>query len=195
MEAEAHRELMTAAVAHEQVAHLAALAGDLEASRSAFRAAADSYRASWESASPTSFGRLVGMQKAAILAGDGLEEAGYVEAALAGGEARSPTAAYARAIAALVLGEDERAAEWAVLMRGGSPAFERTATAIAAVAAGDAAAYRAAVEAIVGDFAGREAHLTGVPIADTAMMLEALAESRGLGTGVAGPLMPKLTGS
>jgi hypothetical protein len=192
MEAEAHRELMSAAIAHEEVAHRAALAGDLEASRTAFREAAASYRASWEEASPTSFGRLVGMQKAAILAGDGREEAGYVLRALADAEATSPTAAYAQAIATLTLGDDRRAGEWAALMEGASPAFARAAAAITAMAGGDAAAYASAVRAIVEDFAGRETHLTGVPIADTALMLESLAGPRGLAAGLEGPLMPRL---
>ncbi|MEA2298879.1 MAG: hypothetical protein QOF77_1815 [Solirubrobacteraceae bacterium] len=195
MEAEAHRELMAAAIAREEIAHRAALAGELEASRAAFRDAAASYRASWESASPTSFGRLVGMLKAAILAGDAADEAAYVERTLAGGDATSPTAAYAQAIAGLVLGDDRRAAEWARSMRGASPAFERTATAILALAAADAAAYRTAVEEIVGDFASRESHLTGVPIADTALMLEELARPRGLAVGLDGPLTPRLTPS
>ncbi len=192
MEAEAHRELMATAIAREEDAHRAALAGELDASRAAFRAAAVAYRASWECASPKSFGRLVGMQKAAILAGDGAEEAEYVERALADAEASSPTAAYAQAIAALRLGHDARAVECAALMMDASPAFARAATAITALAVGDASAYRAAVSEIVDDFAGRDAHLTGVPIADTALMLEALAGARGLAAGLAGPLMPRL---
>jgi hypothetical protein len=192
VEVEAHRELMSAAIAREQIAHRAALDGNLAASREAFREAAAAYRASWESASPTSFGRLVGMLKAAILAGDGSEEAAYVEEALGEAEATSPTAAYAQAIAALRLGDDRRAEAWAGLMPGPSPAFARTAAAIVALADGDAAGYRAALEAIVEDFAAREDHLTGVPIADTALMLEALAAPRGLRVGLAGPLTPPL---
>ncbi len=192
VDGEAHRELMMSAIAREAQAHRAALAGETAASRDAFRAAAGTYRASWECASPTSFGRLVGMLKAAILAGGGAEEAAYVESALAAAEATSPTASYALAIAALVLGDDLHAGEWATQMRGASPAFVRAATAIAALAAGNGAAYRTAVEEIVDDFASREAHLTGVPIADTALMLEALAAPRGLQVGLDGPLTPSL---
>ena len=65
-------------------------------------------------------------------------------------------------------------------MRAGSPAFGRAADAIEALAGGDAEAYAAAVRAIVADFEAREEHLTGVPVADTALMLERLAEPRGL---------------
>jgi hypothetical protein len=194
-EVEPHKELMTAAIAHEARAHRAALDGDAQTSRAAFREAAATYRASWECATPKSFGRLVGMQKAAILAGDGVEEAEYVERALAGKEATSPTAAYAQAIAALRLGHDAKAAEWAALMMDASPEFARAATGITALAVGDASAYRAAIAEIVDDFSVREAHLTGVPIADTALMLEALAAPRGLRLGIEGPLMPDLEAS
>jgi hypothetical protein len=192
VQAEAHRELMSAAIAHEGVAHRAALAGEREGSRNAWREAAASYRESWECASPTSFGRLVGMLKAATLAGDARAEAEYVEWALAGAEATSPTAAYAQAIAALVLGHDRRAEAWAGSMRGASPAFDRAASAIVALADADPAGYERALGAIVEDFATRESHLTGVPIADTALMLEALAAPRGLRVGRRGPLMPSL---
>jgi hypothetical protein len=192
VEIEPHRELMSAAIACEEVAHRAALNGDLDAARAAFLEAAATYRASWELAGPKSFGRLVGMLKAGILAGRGLDDARYVEQTLAGADASSPTAAYAQAIAALTLGDDRRAAEWAELMLGGSPAFIRTGTAIAALAAADASAYHAVLAEIVDDFTARDAHLTGVPIADTALMLEVLAGPRGVRVGLDGPLLPRL---
>jgi len=191
-ETEPHRELMTAAIACEAQAHKAALAGDLDGSRAAFLEAAETYRASWELASPKSYGRLVGMLKAAILGGLGTDDARYVERTLAGAEATSPTAAYAQAIAALVLADDRRAIEWAELMRSASPAFVRASSAIAALASADAPAYRAVLGEIVEDFTGRDAHLTGIPIADTALMLEVLAGPRRLRAGVHGPLLPSL---
>jgi hypothetical protein len=192
VEIEPHRELMTAAIACEEVAHRAAVAGDLDASRAAFLEAAATYRASWELAGPKSFGRLVGMLKAGILAGRGIDDARYVEQTLDGAEATSPTAAYAQAVAALALADDRRAADWAELMLEGSPAFVRTGTAIAALARTDAPAYRAVLGEIVDDFTARDAHLTGVPIADTAMMLEVLAGPRALRVGLDGPLLPGL---
>ncbi len=75
-------------------------------------------------------------------------------------------------------------------MRGGSGAFDRTADAIAALATGDEDVYASALAAIVEDFAARDAHLTGVAIADTAMVLEALAQPRGLRQGLESPLLP-----
>lgn len=44
--------------------------------------------------------------------------------------------------------------------------------------------------AVVADFESRDAHLTGVPIADTAMLMEALAEPRGLAARPASQLVP-----
>jgi hypothetical protein len=69
-------------------------------------------------------------------------------------------------------------------------AFGRTGRALAAVAAGDRAAYAAALDEIVADFAGRERHLSGIAVADTALVLERLAEPRGLAARPVTPLIP-----
>jgi hypothetical protein len=151
------------------------------------RRAAERYRASWEAAPPRAFGRLVGYAKASVLAGD--EPAPYVREQL-GDEVDSPPAAWALALAALSAGDDEEAARAAEVMRGGSDAFGRAADAVAALAAGDRDAYRAAVDAIVDDFERREEHLTGVPIADTALVLERLAERRLLAVHPCSSLLP-----
>jgi hypothetical protein len=192
VQAEAHRELMAQAIAREGDAHRAALAGDRVASAAAYREAAERYRASWEAAPPASYGRLVGMLKAAILAGEGREQAGYAQQQLGELDAASPTAAYAQALAALVAGEDERALAWTIHMRGASEPFDRTAAARAALARRDGDAYREALAAIVADFEGRAEHLTGVAIADTALMLELLAEPRGLRVVPRSRLLPPL---
>ena len=176
-----HRELMRTAIEHEGEGHRAALRGDADAARAAYGRAVDAYRASWEAAPPEAYGRLVGLLKAAVLAGAPGEEAAYVRAAVSDEPASgSPTAAYALAVAALVAGDDHEAARWAGVMRAGSEPFARTAAAIESLARGDRAGYRDAVTAVVRDFEGREEHLTGVAFADTAAMLEALAEPRGL---------------
>jgi hypothetical protein len=186
-----HGELLQEAIRIEGSAQQALLRGDLARSRELFAAAADRYRASWEAAPPRSFGRLVGMEKAGILAGAGGEAAAYVRRALRD-EADSPPAFYALAIAALVQGDDELARASAAGMRNDDPAFDRTADAIDALARGDAAAYATVVRAIVADFEAREQHLTGVPFADTAVMLERLAAPRGIAARPASRLMPVL---
>ncbi|HEV2813155.1 MAG TPA: hypothetical protein VGW10_07895 [Solirubrobacteraceae bacterium] len=189
MDDEQHKVLLAEAVAREAEAHRALLAGDHVRARDELRAASDRYRASWDAAPPDAFGRLVGMVKAAVLAGEATTAARFVRSAV-GDEPSSPTSGYALAIAALVEGDDAVAARAAEAMRAGSEPFQRAADAIAALAAGDGSAYARAVEAIVADFAARESHLTGVPIADTALMLERLAGARGLAAGTTSPLLP-----
>jgi hypothetical protein len=183
--------MMAAAIERDAEAQRALLAGEDAAARESFAASAELYRRSWEEAPPQAYGRLVGMLKAAILAGEGTEQARYVCGALADDEATlsSPTASYARAVAALAVGDDAQARRISEGMAG-SEAFERTARAITALAARDQTAYTAAVEEIVRDFEQRTAHLTGVSIADTALMLERLAKARGMAAGVESPLLP-----
>ena len=175
---------MREAIAADGEAHRELLASG--AARTALRRAADRYRASWEAAPPRSYGRLVGYAKASILAGE--DPAPYVREQL--GEPDSPPAFWALALAALADGDDEGAARAAVGMHAGSEAFGRAADAVAALAAGDREAYAAAVGAIVADFEAREEHLTGVPIADTALVLERLAERRRLAAHPESELLP-----
>ena len=184
-----HRELLDQALAVEARAHRALLDGDDDAALMSLRAAAALYRASWEAAPPGSWGRLIGMLKAAVIAGDAVAEATYAVGQV-GEDATSPAARYATAIAALVLGNDEAAGAAAEGMRAGSPAFGRAADAIDALAGRDQDAYERALAAIVDDFEGRDDHLTGVAIADTALMLERLAEPRGMAARPASPLLP-----
>jgi predicted CoA-binding protein len=175
---------MRQAIAADGDAHRALLAGD--AAREPLRRAADRYRASWEAAPPRSFGRLVGYAKASILAGE--NPAPYVLERL--GEPDSPPAFWALALAALADGDDATAARAGAGMRAGSEAFGRAADAVAALAGGDREAYATAVRGIVADFEGRDEHLTGVAIADTALVLERLAERRGLAAHPRSALLP-----
>ncbi|MDP9383750.1 MAG: hypothetical protein M3P50_00675, partial [Actinomycetota bacterium] len=67
---------------------------------------------------------------------------------------------------------------------------DRAADAVAALARADAAGYAAALDAIVDDFEARDAHLTGVAIADTALVLERLATPRGMAARRRSALLP-----
>ena len=183
----AHADRLREAIAAEAVGHRALLAG--EPAAEALERAAALYRASWEAAPPRSFGRLIGMLKASVLAGEPHDAARYARAELCEA-ADSPPAAYALALAALIESDDATAAEAADGMRSGSDAMVRAADAIAALLACDAAAYGAAIRAIVADFERRDEHLTGVAIADTALMLERLAAPRGMASGTTSPLLP-----
>jgi hypothetical protein len=183
---------MSAAIERDAAGQQALLARDSAGARAAFAAAADLYRRSWEEASPTSYGRLVGLLKSAVLAGDALAAAAYAREALADEQllAGSPTASYARALAALIEGDDSDARRFSEAMAAGGDAFARTARAIAALAARDGLAYADALAAIVRDFEQRQGHLTGVAIADTALMLEQLAAARDMAVGIESPVMP-----
>ena len=115
------------------------------------------------------------MLKAAVLGGGGDEEAALVRGLLPEGGS-SPTSWYAVALAALILGDAPLALRGAEAMREGGDAFARAADAIAAIAGRDDAAAARAIALIADDFAARDAHLTGVAIADTAMLFATLRE-------------------
>jgi len=185
-----HQELLTAAIERDGAAQSALFTGDRQGATAAFSEAAELYRQSWKEAPPGSYGRLVGMLKSAVLAGGGEDQALYASNVLAGQREDSPTASYARGLAALIIGDDETAARASQGMRGGSEAFDRTAEAIAALASGDRGRYAAALEEIVRDFEHRSEHLTGVAVADTALTLEALAARRGIAAELTSPVLP-----
>jgi hypothetical protein len=182
---------MTAAIEHDGAAHRALFSGDRDAARGEFARSAELYRRSWETASPTSYGRLIGMLKSAVLAGGGEDEAAYATRELREDRSESQAAAYARALAALIGGDDAGASRWAARMRGGSDAFDRTADAIDALARRDRNDYGDAVGEIVRDFEQRADHLTGVAIADTALMLQELAARRGIAAELESPVVPR----
>jgi hypothetical protein len=183
---------MTEAVERDGSAQQALLAGDAAAARAQFAEAARLYRQSWVQAPPSAYGRLVGMLKSAVLAGAGDSEARYARDALVDADPASVTAAYARALAALIAGDDGEAETWARVMLGGNEAFARTGEAIAGIAASDRDRYAAALAAIVRDFEVRTEHLTGVAIADTALVLATLAARRGIVAAVQSPVLPAL---
>lgn len=184
----AHAELLAEGIAADGDAFRALLDGRPDDARGDLRRAADLYRRSWRLAPPRSYGRLVAHLKSAVLAGDAEDAAAWARGEL--DAADSPTSAYALALIALIEGEDREAQGAVATMRGGGEAFARAAAALGALAARDAAGYADAVAAIVADFEARDAHLTGVPIADTAMLTEALAERRGMAARPPSALMP-----
>jgi hypothetical protein len=188
-----HQELLTAAIDRDGQAQQALLAGERDQARHAFAEAAELYRQSWEQAPPTAYGRLVGMLKSAVLAGGGAVQAGYARRALGERDPESATASYAQALAALILGEDDEAEGWAGRMgSGSSDAFGRAAEALSALAAHDRDRYEVAMRAIVRDFEDRAEHLTGVAIADTALVLAALGVRRGIPVAIDSPVLPAL---
>lgn len=185
-----HVDLLAEAVAADGEAYRALFAGRMADAHDSLEAAAVLYRASWEAAPPRSYGRLVAYLKSAALAGEPEEAADYVRSRLGGG-CDSPTSCYALAVTALIDGDDALAARAATGMTEGGEPFARAAEALSALAARDRDRYARAVTAIVTDFEQRGAFLTGVAIADTAMLMEALAERRGLAVRPRSELIPE----
>ncbi|MDX6548380.1 MAG: hypothetical protein QOG33_1930 [Gaiellales bacterium] len=176
-------EHLTAALEAEREAHEALLHGRPAAGM--YARARDAYLASHAESGPESWGRLIGALKMAILAGDGVEP--IARRAIADtDQAEGAAAGYARALARVSLGE---APDVSVMLAQGD-AFARTGRALAALAVADRAAYAAAVDEILADFAAREQHLSGVVVADTALVLERLAEPLGLAARPVSPLLP-----
>jgi hypothetical protein len=158
-----------------------------------FARSAERYRESFAEAPPESWGRVVGALKARVLAGDwaGAEEDAAWALAVGAAASESPIARYAAALAALVLGDDAEAARLASGLPAAPDAFPPpVADALAALAAHDGRAYEDAARAVLASFEGREAYLEDVPVADTVIVLETLAERRGLAAALRSPLLP-----
>ena len=144
--------------------------------------AASSWRASWHDATPTSWGRPIGVMKALLLAGD---DAGAAEAAewaltLECEDAESPIGRYAAALALLVLGRDPDARHQAISIQEREDFPPAVADALAFIAAHDPVDYIEAVEAVLTSFETRDAYLEDVAVADTVMVLQILAARRGV---------------
>jgi hypothetical protein len=159
-----------------------------------FARSAERYRESWPDAPPGSWGRLIGALKSRILAGDWEGAQTDARWALeqnpaAGG---SPIGAYAAGLARLILGEDQQAAELAQILRSaGEDAFPpAVAEALAGLAAPDADVYATGCAAVLESFEAREAYLEDIPMADTVVVLEALAERRGMAVRPTSALLP-----
>lgn len=160
-----------------------------------FLTSAETYRASWESAPPGSWGRPIGALKAVVLAGDmtaGVETATWA-ASLGAEQAESPIAHYAAALAALVLGHDAEAARLAEELGEDSTFPKPTSAALAALAHREPARYREAVAAALVEFESRTDFLEDLPVADTVLVLDALAERRGLAVRPVSDLLPPAT--
>lgn len=188
------KQLVRAAMAAGGAALARLMQGRTAEAAGWFTRSAERYRESWPDAPPGSWGRLIGALKSRILAGDWEAAEGDARWALeqdpvAGG---SPVGAYAVALARLVLGEDRQAAELAEILRAADEdAFPApVAEAIAGLSVGDAGTYAAGCAAVLDSFETRDAYLEDIPVADTVIVLEALAARRGLATRPSSPFLP-----
>jgi hypothetical protein len=134
--------------------------------------------------------------KARLLAGDGpgAEDAARWALEAGAAESESPIGRYAAVLAHLVLGNDEQARPLASSLRGRGDFPNDVADAVATLAAEDRAGYILAVESVLESFESRDEYLEDVPVADTVLVLQALAERRGLTADLASPLLPTTRG-
>jgi hypothetical protein len=168
------------------------MSGGLEDARAWFDLAAQRYRESYELAPPGSWGRPIGALKARILAGDwaGAEEEARWALDEGAAEADSPIGRYAGALALLTLGRDEEARPVAGSLRERDDFPHDVADALATLAAEDPLGYTYAVESVLESFVQRDAYLEDMPVADTVVVLQALAERRHMAADLASPLLP-----
>jgi len=157
-----------------------------------FRRAASRYRESFADAPPESWGRPLGAMKALVLAGDRPGAEGAARWALAGGAADAPSAVgrYAAVVALLVLGDDELARLHADAIRIRDDFPHDVGDALAYIAARDIVGYAAAIRSVLASFEARDEYLEDLPVADTALVLQALARERGLDVPLSSRLLP-----
>jgi hypothetical protein len=157
-----------------------------------FGRAADRYRESFEDAPPGSWGRPIGAIKARLLAGDWEGARADARWALDAGaaEADSPIGRYAAALACLTLGDDEHARIHADAIRIRDDFSQDVGDALAFLAAHDVVGYTEAVEGVLDSFEQRDDYLEDIPVADTVLVLQALAAKRGVVVELSSPLLP-----
>jgi hypothetical protein len=176
-------------------AGLAALmAGDDDAARSLLRRAAEEYDSSWRAAPPGSWGRPIAMLRCRLMAGDAAGGRRDAEAALAAGalDAAGPIGGYCAALALLVLGRDDAALPVAERIAAEGLEPVSVAWALGALARGDTGALSGARREVLASFEGREAFLEGVPVADTLLVIDALARERNVEVErLDSPLLPR----
>jgi hypothetical protein len=168
------------------------MGGNTQPAREWFAKAVDRYRESYEHAPPGSWGRPIGMLKARVLAGDwdgAKRDAEWtLEEGAAGSE--SPIGRYAGCLALLVVGRDEEARVLADGLRTHDEFPQAVGDALALLAAQDVIGYIEAVERVLESFEARAEYLEDLPVADTVMVLQALANRRGMAAELNSPLLP-----
>jgi hypothetical protein len=155
------------------------MTGDREEAAEWLRRSAERYRESWDAGAATdAWGRPIGAMKALLIAGEDARDAARWALDAGAVEADSPIGRYAGVLALLVLGQDDEAG--ALVATLGEDFPSDVAETLRALADRDASSYGVAVESIRDSFATREAFLEDIPVADTALALDALCARRNL---------------
>jgi hypothetical protein len=168
------------------------MAGNPDDARAWFARAVERYRESYELAPAGSWGRLIAMLKARILATDwsGAEVDARWTLDQRPDDAKSAIGRYAATLALLVLGRDDDARVLADGLLSDDDFPAPVAAALAFIAAADQAGYVEAIEAVLESFESREEYLEDLPVADTVVVLQALAARRGMAVELSSPLLP-----
>jgi hypothetical protein len=156
------------------------MAGRTEDAFGWLRRSAERYRESWDGAPPDSWGRPIAAMKALILAADDASDAARWALEAGAADAESPIGRYAGTLALLVLGDDVGARVLGTTLRDRDDFPHDVADALVELAGADRVDYAIAVEDILGSFERRTDFLEDVPVADTVLVLQRLAEPRGL---------------
>ena len=167
--------------------------GRRDEARAWFDRAARRYRESFVDAPAGSWGRPIGALKARVLGGDwtGAEEEARWALDLGAADSESPIGRYAACLALLVLGEDADARPLASSLRERDDFPPAVADALAMLAARtDRLGYIDGVERVLESFEERDEYLEDIPVADTVLVLQALAARRGMAAELASPLLP-----
>jgi len=157
-----------------------------------FARAADRYRESFAGAPPGSWGRPIGAIKNRLLADDwdGARAASEWALAERAAAADSPIGKYAGCLAFLVLEHDREARVLADDLRTHDGFPTDVADALAMIAAQDVAGYVLAVESVLQSFETRDEYLEDIPVADTVLVLQALASARDMAAELESALLP-----
>jgi hypothetical protein len=133
--------------------------------------------------------------KSLVLAGDwsAAEEAARWALELGAAEAETPIGRYAGSLALLILGRDAEARPIAGSLRERDDFPNHVADALATIAAADRAGYVEAVERVLESFETRDEYLEDIPVADTVLVLQALATKRDIPAELTSPLLPSAT--
>jgi hypothetical protein len=142
--------------------------------------AAGRWRESWEHATPTSWGRPIGVVKALLIAGLDTDDAARWALEVGTATAESPIGRYAGCLALLTLERWPEARHVASTLRERDDFPPAVADALALIAAHDVVGYVEAVESVLESFETREEYLEDAAVADTVLALQALARRRGI---------------
>jgi hypothetical protein len=154
--------------------------------------AAETYRESLADAPAGSWGRPIGAMKALVLADDwaAAEQAATWTLEYGAAEAESPIGHYAAALALLILGRDHEAVAHADAIRTRDDFPNDVGDALAFLAAQDVVGYAIAIESVLESFETRDEYLEDIPVADTVLVLQALAVRREMAAELSSPLLP-----